>query len=107
MIQNNHCRGRDKPRWRLAAWLARCAEAAGASLFREDDAMARKHGWHIEARSGGLSRVYRDPRFDRLASCPQCHGSGSREVGEPCPGCQGTGRVTLGRRPVPARGEPR
>lgn len=35
-------------------------------LFRHQDALARQHGWTIEPRHGGLSRRYRDPRFDSL-----------------------------------------
>jgi hypothetical protein len=89
-------RARNKPTQRLAAWLAHRVEAAGNSLFRENDALARRHGWHIGAGHAGLSRVYRDPRFDQLASCRRCRGRGSGETGEPCPGCLGTGRVELG-----------
>jgi hypothetical protein len=121
MIQNNQYQGRNKPTRQLAAWLARCVKAAGDSLFRENDALARRHGWHIEAGRTGLSRAYRDPRFDCLASCPQCHGRGSCPTGESCPGCLGTGRIELGtsgtelspgrvelaQPPVPRRGEAR
>jgi hypothetical protein len=39
-----------------------------ARLFRHQDALARQHGWTIESRHGGLSRRYRDPRFDSLTS---------------------------------------
>jgi hypothetical protein len=37
-------------------------------LFRHQDALASQHGWTIESRHGGLSRQYRDPRFDSLSS---------------------------------------
>lgn len=37
-------------------------------LFRHQDVLARQHGWTIESRHGGLSRRYRDPRFDSLTS---------------------------------------
>jgi hypothetical protein len=30
------------------------------------DARARRHGWSVEIRAGGMSRRYRDPRFDSL-----------------------------------------
>jgi hypothetical protein len=37
------------------------------SFFRSQDARARQYGWTVEVRPGGLSRRYRDPRFDSLA----------------------------------------
>ena len=73
-------------------WLRRLA----ARLFREQDAAAVRHGWQIETGRTGLSRVYRDPRFDRFARCPQCRGSGTDQDQEPCPNCAGTGRIVLG-----------
>jgi hypothetical protein len=74
-------------------WLGRLS----ARLFRDQDATARRHGWHIKAGRGGLSRTYRDPRFDRLARCPMCRGSGTDASQEACDGCAATGRVTLAR----------
>ena len=35
----------------------------GARLFAEPDATARRHGWEITERWGGMARTYRDPRF--------------------------------------------
>ena len=45
------------------------------------------------------ARVYHDPRYDRLATCPRCGGHG-------CPRCSQTGRITRAARdrpPVPER----
>jgi hypothetical protein len=36
----------------------------GQLLFRADDEFARRQGWQVETGRFGLSRVYRDPRFD-------------------------------------------
>ena len=82
----------ERYRQRLAAWI----RALGEWLFRDDDARAVRHGWQIETRRGGLGRVYRDPRFDRLARCPDCGGSGTGESGGPCHRCSATGRIVLG-----------
>lgn len=76
--------------------LAARVRALGERLFRDDDARARRYGWRTEIRHGGLSRVYRDPRFDQLACCPDCGGSGTRESGGPCHSCSATGRIALG-----------
>jgi hypothetical protein len=78
-----------------------------ARLFRGQDATARRHGWHIKAGHGGLSRTYQDPRFDRLARCPLCGGSGTDPSQETCDGCAATGRVTLGRPAALAAGRRR
>ncbi len=61
-----------------------------ARLFQQDDAAAARHGWQIRAGGGGRSRIYRDPRFDRLASCGTCGGNEAA-----CAECAGTGRVSL------------
>ena len=67
----------------------------GLAAFRTDDEFARQHGWQVAAGRLGLSRTYRDPRFDGLARCSDCHGSG-RYADAACDRCSGTGRVTLG-----------
>ncbi|HEY2638678.1 MAG TPA: hypothetical protein VGI66_02165 [Streptosporangiaceae bacterium] len=63
--------------------------------FRADDEFAVQHGWQITSDRRGLRRTYRHPGFDRLASCPDCHGSGLLADAS-CGRCSGTGRVTLG-----------
>jgi hypothetical protein len=67
----------------------------GHRAFRADDEFARQHGWQITPGRLGLTRIYRHPGFSRLASCPDCHGSG-RGPHARCDRCSGTGRVTLG-----------
>jgi len=81
-----------RSRQRLAARI----RALGERLFRDDDARARRYGWQIEIRHGGLSRAYRDPRFDQLARCPDCGGAGTGASGGPCDRCSATGRIVLG-----------
>ena len=84
----------NKARGRARDWLAARLRAAGERIFAADDQAAREHGWEIVTRHGGLSRRYRDPRFDTLARCGWCRGSGS--VGDlACHTCRGTGTVTL------------
>jgi RecJ-like exonuclease len=89
------------PRWggrlsRAADQLAASIRAGGDRLFREQDASARRHGWDVQVRHGGLSRTYRDPRFDRLQACPACRGAGTGEHDRACDRCHGTGRIRLG-----------
>ena len=73
--------------------LSSVIEAAGDRLFRRDDQWAIEHNLQITAHHGGLSRRYRDPRFDTLYACLRCGGSGGTDR-EPCAECEGTGRVT-------------
>lgn len=75
----------------VAAW----SRAGGDRLFREQDASARRHGWDVQVRHGGLSRTYRDPRFDRLQACTVCRGTGIGQDDLACGHCSGTGRITL------------
>jgi hypothetical protein len=79
-------------RQRLAARI----RALGERLFRDDDARALRHGWQIKTQHGGLSRVYRDSRFDQLARCPDCCASGTSRSGSSCHRCSATGRIVLG-----------
>ena len=51
-------------------------DPGGDLLFAGNDEEARWRGWSIEARHAGLTRVYRDPAFDRLVQCPDCRGAG-------------------------------
>lgn len=79
---------------RLIGWLVARMRSAGARIFMADDARAAMHGWQTTQGKLGLSRTYRDPRFDSLAPCNQCHGSGKAED-QSCTRCSGTGRITL------------
>ncbi len=92
MIKSSSPDGQDKARQGLASWLAECLRAAGDRLFAEDDRKAHEHGWQITCRHAGLSRRYRDPRFDSLNSCRWCDGTGWTGERE-CPACRGTGRL--------------
>ena len=79
---------------RCTGCLARHLRALGDRLFFEDDARALRHGWQIQTRHAGLSRTYRDPRFDQLVPCPDCRGQGTRD-GLYCHRCSATGRIHL------------
>jgi hypothetical protein len=76
---------------RLVRYARTRLEAAANRLFAKDDLRARQNGWQIIPRRSGLSRQYRDPRFDTLISCPTCDGNGATD-GRPCPACRATGR---------------
>ena len=79
----------------LLSWLAALPRRLGDRLFAMNDAEAYWRNWQITRTQGGLGRRYRDPRFDTLAECPKCRGTGA--IGDqPCPPCLSTGRVTLG-----------
>jgi hypothetical protein len=84
----------DKTSTALVDWLARLLRSFGDRLFADADARARQHGWQVAERNGGLSRRYRDPRFDSLATCPSCAGTGGSAAAA-CGPCGGTGRLTL------------
>jgi hypothetical protein len=73
--------------------LRKLAERIGARLFAADDSSAAGHGWQV-LNGGGLSRRYRDPRFDSLRACGRCAGRGTLAE-RPCATCTGTGRITL------------
>ena len=81
----------------LFSWLTAIPRRLGDRLFGMNDTEAYWRGWQITKTHGGLARRYRDPRFDTLAECPQCHGAGVT-ADQPCPPCLGTGRITLGDR---------
>ena len=78
-------------------WLAGHMRRMGNRLFAVHDAQARQHVSQITLRRGGLGRSYRDPRFDLLVTCPDCHGTGIDADDGPCDGCPGTGRLILDR----------
>lgn len=79
----------------LGDLLLRELAAVGSKIFRADDRRARDRGWQIIPRHSGLSRNYRDPRFDYLITCGACNGRGCHPRGASCSGCQGTGRIVL------------
>jgi len=60
-----------------------------------NDAEAYWRSWQITTTHGGLGRRCHDLRFDALADCPKCQGSGLT-ADQPCPPCQGTGRISSG-----------
>ena len=76
--------------------LKRGMSMIGSKIFQEDDDRAHHQGWQIIQRHGGLSRTYRDARFDYLIRCVACSGCGCVPHGADCPDCGGTGRVALG-----------
>jgi len=81
-------------------WLTGLPHRIGYLLFAGNDEEARWRGWGIEQRHAGLTRVYRDPAFDRLVQCPDCRGAGVTTAESRCAPCSGTGRLTLGRPPI-------
>jgi hypothetical protein len=74
------------------SYVIRLLRRMGAAAFAKNDDFARRQGWQIGHGRLGLSRTYRHPGFDELASCPVCDGTGSAGETE-CPECSGTGRV--------------
>jgi hypothetical protein len=77
--------------------LRNLAELIAAWLFSGDDSRAARHGWQVLRGDGGLSRRYRDPRFDSLRACGRCAGRGTL-AGLSCTTCAGTGRISLHQR---------
>jgi len=80
---------------RATGRLARSIRAFSDRLFQAGDARASEYGWQITPRHGGLTRLYRDPRFDRFRSCPACRGTGTAPDDRACDRCAGTGRITV------------
>lgn len=62
-------------------------------LFAGEDARARARGWEVSRRPGG-GRRYRDPRWDQVAECPECAGTGLDGV-HVCERCDGRCTVRL------------
>jgi DnaJ-class molecular chaperone len=79
----------------LRGLFQRGTSSIGRKIFRSSDYQAHQHGWQITPRHGGLSRTYRDTRFDYLAACTRCNGRGHDPRSITCADCQGTGRVSL------------
>jgi len=75
--------------------LLRALGAIGSKIFEDDDSRARDRGWQVLPRHNGLSRNYRDPRFDCLAACAACNGRGRKPGDTACSDCDGTGRIVL------------
>jgi hypothetical protein len=82
----------------LLSSLAALPRRLGDRLLAMNDAEAYWRSWQITSTHGGLGRRYHDPRFDVLAGCPKCQGSGltADQPCPPCPPCRGTGRITSG-----------
>ena len=79
----------------LLSWLRALPRRLGDRLFAMNDAEAYWRSWQTTRTHGGLGRRYRDPRFDALAECPKCQGSGPT-ADHLCLPCQDTGRITSG-----------
>lgn len=47
--------------------ISELAHRSGDRLFADADADARRRGWEIKRRYGGLGREYRDPRVAEYA----------------------------------------
>jgi hypothetical protein len=77
-------------------WLAYFLRRWGDRWFAVNDTEAYWWGWQVTKTRGGLGRRYRDTRFDTLAACARCAGSGVW-ADAPCGPCLGTGRIKLGK----------
>jgi hypothetical protein len=76
------------PRSSTLTRVSRTIEALARALFARSDRDAGTRGWDVTVTGRwGTSRVYHDPRYDRLATCTGCAGHG-------CSRCAGTGRIT-------------
>jgi hypothetical protein len=79
---------------RLRDLMLRLLRGFGQRLYANDDLRADQHGWQVTHRRGGLSRTYRDPRFDQFRGCAECGGTGAGwRAGQTCGSCNGTGRI--------------
>jgi hypothetical protein len=76
-------------------WLRGLPRRWGDRWFAMNDAEAEWRGWQMTRVHGGLGRRYRDQRFNALAECARCWGTGLLAA-VPCVPCLGTGRVTIG-----------
>jgi len=82
--------------------------ALGSKIFEGGDRRACDRGWQVLPRHNGLSRNYRDPRFDYLTACAACNGRGHKPGGTACSDCDGAGRIVLNPTAIsqPGRGQP-
>jgi hypothetical protein len=78
------------PDERLTGWMSVCLALTGDLVFASKDAEASWRAWDMERRDAGLGRVYRDPRFDTLVSCPRCHSVSTVAGGSVCQQCSAT-----------------
>jgi len=81
---------------RLPIWITNLLSRLEERIFHKSDARAAERGWEVRRTGRGLGRSYRDPRFDLLAACAECGGTGF--VGAAphrCHVCGGSGRVRL------------
>jgi hypothetical protein len=69
-------------RERIKGWLVARIRACSDRLFRDLDEQARQHGWNMETGPYGLSRSYRDPRFDALRAQPDLPPAGVGDAPE-------------------------
>jgi len=71
--------------------LQRVLDALDRRIFLSVDLDATARGWHVH-RTRAFRRSYRNPRWDLVARCADCDGSGV--VGaSACAPCAGTGVV--------------
>jgi DnaJ-class molecular chaperone len=82
-----------KPHSRPLTWAEAVFQNLTTRLFSNDDATARQHGWQVTPTRHGLGRRYRDPRFDTIAACNGCSGTGADPGGAQCRNCSGGGRI--------------
>lgn len=68
---------RSKPASALS-WLIGQIGRIGFHVYRSDDARAAASGWEITPGRLGLSRTYRDPRFDVVGRRHRCSGGERR-----------------------------
>jgi hypothetical protein len=69
-------------RKRIRGWLVSRIRARSDRLFHNLDEQARQHGWNMETGPFGLSRSYRDPRFDALRAQPDLSPAGADDTAE-------------------------
>jgi hypothetical protein len=93
--------------WALPlTWIWSILTALTQRLFTASDTAARQDGWQAGSMHCGFGRRYRDPRFDTLASCPDCRGCSITPPGNSCQKCSGTGRIIVKRAAEPPSSPP-
>ena len=84
---------RERISGRLVAWMRTRSDR----LFRNLDEQARHHGWTVETGPYGLTRSYRDPRFDALRAQRGLPPASASAVPERGPVPPGSGRASGGK----------